>query len=525
MNRGAGRRAGLVVPLFSCPSSTSWGVGEIPDLAVLARWMAGAGLRALQILPVNEAARHERSPYSALSAMAIDPIFVRLGDVEEFAAAGGEASLDAAGRESLDAARRAPGLRREAVRRLKDAALAAAFDRFMDGEWRSDGPRAAELREFIREEAWWLDEYALFRAIRAREGERAWIEWPEGLRRRKPAALTKARAALAREILFREYIQWQAQRQWRTARRAAAGVGILGDLPFMVSGDSADVWARQDEFLLDASLGVPPDAFSATGQDWGLPVNRWDAMAANHFEWLRYRGRRSAELYDGFRVDHLVGFYRTYGRWHATDEPFFTPPDEVEQQLLGERVLGVFAEAGVEIFVEDLGTVPDFVRASLARLGVPGFRVLRWEREWTVDGAPFRDPASYPARSVATTGTHDTETLAAWWDRAAHDERAGVVAIPAVRARAGARDLAAQPFGPDVRDALLEAVYASGSDLLLLPVQDVFGWRDRINEPATVGERNWTYRLPWPCDTWDEVAEARERQQTLRAWAGRHHRL
>ena len=134
--------------------------------------------------------------------------------------------------------------------------------------------------------------------------------------------------------------------QWRQAREQAHGVALFGDLPFMVDGDSADVWARQDQFRLDVSLGAPPDAFSATGQDWGMPVYRWDVIARDDFRWLRERARRSADLFDGYRVDHLVGFYRTYGRPRDGGEPFFTPADEPEQVALGERVLAVFREAG-----------------------------------------------------------------------------------------------------------------------------------------------------------------------------------
>jgi 4-alpha-glucanotransferase len=142
-------------------------------------------------------------------------------------------------------------------------------------------------------------------------------------------------------------------------------VALFGDLPFMVSGDSADVWARQDEFRLDASVGVPPDAFSETGQDWGLPVYRWDVLAARDYDWLRNRARRNADIYDGYRVDHLVGFYRTYFRPHGGGEPEFVPSEQAEQVKQGEAVLAVFREPGTEIVAEDLGLVPDFVRESL----------------------------------------------------------------------------------------------------------------------------------------------------------------
>ena len=384
------------------------------------------------------------------------------------------------------------------------------------------------LRAYIDDQAWWLDEYALFRALHAREDERSWLDWPAALRGRQPAALAQARRYLADDILYRQYLQWVASEQWDAARKASDGVALFGDLPFVVSPDSADVWARQDEFRLDASVGAPPDAFSETGQDWGLPVYRWDVLAEHDFGWLRQRARRNAELFDGYRVDHLVGFYRTYSRPHDGSAPQFTPPDQEAQTRLGERVLHVLREPGAEILAEDLGVIPDFVRESLARLSIPGCKVLRWERHYHAEGRPFRDPVDYPSVAVATSGTHDTEPMAIWWERAPTEEREVVLAIPLVRARladAGhARALAAPALSGEVRDGLIEALYASGADLLILPMQDIFGWRDRINEPGTVGGANWTWRLPWPSDVLSVEPEARAAAERLRTWATRHGR-
>jgi 4-alpha-glucanotransferase len=520
------RRAGLLIPLFSFPSSTSWGSGDIGDIVTMTAWLEGAGQRVLQLLPLNEIAAGQQSPYSALSAMAIDPIFIRVPAVPEFAAFGGESSLDAGDRASLDGARRASRVDYATVRRLKQGALTAAFERFCEGEWRRNTDRARSLKAFLADQAWWIDDYALFRAIHGREENRAWTEWPEPLRHREREALDRARQELSREVLFHQYLQWVADSQWREARAGAAarGISLFGDLPFMVDGDSADVWARQHQFRLDVSVGAPPDAFSPEGQDWGMPAYRWDVIAADDFRWLRDRARRSAALYDGYRIDHLVGFYRTYGRPRDGGEPFFSPADELQQVTLGERVLRIFSEPGSEILAEDLGTVPPFVRASLARLQIPGYRVLRWERLWHIDGQPFRDPSVYPAVSVAASGTHDTEPLATWWDGASVDERLKVGELPTIARIAGGVKLHLSPYDPTVRDTLLEALFASGSDVVLNPVQDVFGWRDRINEPATVTDSNWTFRLPWPCDRLDEVPQARERKATLRLWTRRYRR-
>src|SRR5215510_7928124 len=399
------RRAGALIPLFSIPSSRSWGIGEIGDIASMIRWLETAGIKILQLLPINEMPPGEMSPYSALSAMAIDPQFITMDDVEDFAAIGGEDALEPTLRARLDAARVAARIQYGEVRALKNVALRRCFAQFRSIDLAGGTKRAAAFRAYVAEQGWWLDDYALFRALHACHGEHAWSDWPETLRAHDQQALASARAELSDEILFRQYLQWLAGEQWRAARRATGDVALFGDLPFMVSGDSADVWARQDEFRLDASVGVPPDAFSETGQDWGLPVYRWDVLAERDFDWLRYRAHRNADIYDGYRVDHLVGFYRTYFRPLNGGEPQFVPRTEEEQVRLGERVLSVFREPGAEIIAEDLGVVPDFVRQSLARLSVPGCKVLRWEREWKRPGQPFRDPAGYPPVSVATSGT------------------------------------------------------------------------------------------------------------------------
>jgi 4-alpha-glucanotransferase len=491
----------------------------------MSAWLADSRQRVLQLLPLNEMAPGQHSPYSAISAMAIDPIFVRLQDVPEFESTGGEAALGPGVVGQLTDARRAPRVEYAAIRPLKQRALRAAFDRFYETSWRAEDARARMLKTFLDDQAWWIDDYTLFRALHSRESDRPWLEWPIELRERRQAALDEARRQLSREILYYGYIQWLAAEQLTRARAAARqrGVAIFGDLPFMVDGDSADVWARQHQFRLDAAAGAPPDAFSATGQDWGLPVYRWDVMATDGFSWLRDRARRSAAIYDGYRIDHLVGLYRTYAKPRDGAAPFFTPSEPREQLALGEHTLDIFAGSGAEIIAEDLGTVPDFVRESLARKGVPGFCVMRWERYWKIDGQPFRDPVDYPARSVAASGTHDTEPVAVWWDRASNEERRAVGALPTVQQLNG-QGLDASPFNHTVRDTLLEALFASGSDLLLLTAQDIFGWRERINEPATVTDENWTFRLPWPSDRLGEVPEARERSLALRTWAERYGR-
>jgi 4-alpha-glucanotransferase len=300
----------------------------------------------------------------------------------------------------------------------------------------------------------------------------------------------------------------------------AAPIGLFGDFPFMVSSHSADVWSRQHEFDLDSFVGTPPDAFSSTGQNWGLPAYRWDVVRETDYAWLRERTRRSIELYDGFRIDHIIGFYRTFVR-QPDGRAGFHPPDEPAQRAQGERLLTVFEHGGACIIAEDLGTVPTFLRESLAERGIPGMKVMRWERDWHSEGHPFRDPSTYPAVSVATSGTHDTVTLAEWWDQASSDDRHALLAVPTLAASGVSPDA---PFSDRTRDALLDALFGAGSRLLTVPLQDIFGWRDRVNTPAVVSEQNWTWRLPFPVEALMEEQEARERAGFLNQLSRKHGR-
>jgi 4-alpha-glucanotransferase len=277
------------------------------------------------------------------------------------------------------------------------------------------------------------------------------------------------------------------------------------------------VWGRQAEFVDDASLGAPPDAFNASGQDWGLPPYRWDVMAQNDFTWLRRRVARAAALADAIRIDHVVGFYRMFVI--PPEGPgSFVPAEESDQLALGERLLRVVLEAAAPAAVigEDLGVIPDFVRASLARLEVAGYRVLRWES----DAGRFRDPAGFPACSLATTGTHDTSALAAWWTEELDDVgRRALAEVPGFHPLRTADG----KWTPAVHTGLLEGLYGTGSDLVVLPFPDSYGGRERINLPATVGEANWSYRLPWTLERL-EAGTADDLRARLAALAGRHER-
>ena len=476
-----GRRAGLLLPL----SSVRGGAGDLGSYADAGRvsdWLLTAACTLWQLLPFNEVSPGQDSPYAACSSFALEPVYIDLNGVPDLDALAPDEEAE------LSRLRREPRVDFAHYRRVKRDALGRAFRRFFHRERGTDRDRA--FREFRQEHAAWIEDWALYRALHE-ERQKSWRDWEPPLRDRDPAALDQARGRLREQIDELCYVQWIADSQWRAGRAEAnaKGVKVLGDLPFMVAEDSADVWSFQQFFRFDATVGVPPDAYSAEGQDWGLPVPRWEEMREAGDPWLHQRAERAAELYDAFRVDHVVGLYRTYARPIDKRTPFFIPADESRQREQGERVLALLGEKA-EVLAEDLGTVPNFVRASLAEQEIPGTKVLRWEND---RGVP-RDVTRFPHVSVAVTGTHDTESLRSWWEGLEDREREYQLRQPQLARLHGPDE---KQFTGETRKALLELAYSASSDALLTPITDALGWQDRMNTPGTVGTHNWTFRLPW----------------------------
>jgi 4-alpha-glucanotransferase len=491
-----GRRAGLLLPLSSVRGAGG-DLGSYADAGAVARWLLSSGCSMWQLLPLNEVAPGQDSPYAASSSCALEPVYVDISHLE----------LTEAEKSALDAARADDRVDFGAYRSVKRSALAREFARFRERELDRGSETDRALRRFREEHREWIEDWALYRALHEQR-QKSWRDWEPELRDQKPAALDRARSELRAAIDELIYVQFIADEQWRRGRKEAneKGVQVLGDLPFMVAEDSADVWSLQRFFGFDATVGVPPDAYSAEGQDWGLPVPRWDEMRAQGDPWLHQRAERAAELYDLFRVDHVVGLYRTYVRPLDKSPPYFLPGEEARQREQGERILALFGEKA-EVLAEDLGTVPDFVRLSLAEQEIPGTKVLRWEND---RGVP-RDVTNFSHVSATVTGTHDTESLWSWWEALPRWEREQQLTQPALQRLRGADQ---NRFTPQTRSALLELAYSAASDALLTPITDALGWRDRMNTPGTVGRHNWTFRLPWTLNelwnTPEAVAIARE---------------
>ncbi len=483
MNLLQRRSLGLLVPLFSLRSERSWGVGELPDLADFAGVASDAGASFVMTLPLLEPSPGLSSPYSAGSFFALDPLYVAIDDVEERSAITlGEGEVA-----ELEQLRASPIVRHDRVRALKETVLRrcyAALERQGPGS-----ERARDLARFEEEHAPWLRDYALFRALKHRLPV-SWRTWPDGVRTRHVPSLEQAREELADEVGFRTYLQFLAFRQVEKARgRARAlGVGLVGDEPFLVAEDSADVWSLQHLFRFDATVGAPPDAFSADGQEWGLPPYRWDRLAEEGHALFARRGAHAARIYDALRIDHVVGLYRTYHRPLDKSPHYFLPREQPEQLAQGEAVLRAFGSGGVALIAEDLGVIPDFVRRSLDGLGVPGLKVLRWEQEQ----GRFRDPASYPELSVATCGTHDTESSWQWWEELGEWERRAFAALPGASAL-GER----KRWDEDVWETTMRLVIGARSRTALVPLNDALSLRRRVNTPNTMGPENWSWRVPW----------------------------
>lgn len=512
-----GRISGLLLPLFSLRSKTDFGIGDFGGLDGLFHWMEAARQRLLMLLPLLPTAPGDPSPYSTRSAFGLNTLFINLEMLPEFHATGGEAALSDEEKRMLAEARAAKRIRYELVFRLKGAAFRRSFEHFERTEW-PNGPRARQFRDWRQQQGEWLESYALYTAISNERNHVAWWEWPEPLRDRHPEALGAEAARLEREVRYHAWLQWVAEVQWDAVRGMAKARGVLlcGDEPFIIGQDSSDVWAHRDVLRRDARLGVPPDAFSATGQDWGLPYFDFARMEKDGYRWLKSRAAKAASYYDLRRVDHAVGYFRQWIRDEKTPTGRFIPDNEQDWKAYGERHFRLLSrDAG--IVAEDLGVIPPFVRTILGDLGLPGYRVLRWER----DDAVYRDPHAFPPVSLVTTGTHDTEPVAEWWEAAASDaERQAIArAYPEFQSVTATRE-----FTPEVHRAMLASALNAGSDLCVLPWQDVLGTRDRVNLPGSMSDANWSYRITQNVEdllSLEETRTAAERLGLLTASARR----
>lgn len=490
------------MPLFSMRSANDWGIGEIGDLPMCAEWLKSSGHTLVQVLPPHDLGSGETSPYGARTAFGLDLIYLSFSKVLDFR----EDDLDAERVGARERLRALPRVDYAGVRALKEFALEKAFKRFFESEWLRGTERARALAEFFERERAWLFGFTAYSSGLTLHGwtDDAW-KVAESLRDGEwiKRSIDSERAHVALRTV---YAQWHLFLQWDEAKRALEQMNIelMGDLPFIVGKGSADVWAYPNDFDTTVSLGAPPDDFSAEGQDWGLPAYAWEAMDQNDLMWLRKRAEHASRLYHRYRIDHVVGFFRM---WLKRDggAGAFTPADEVGQQARGEKVMRALIESSktAKVIAEDLGVIPDFVRRTLRDIGVPGYKVIPWERN---EPHLFRDPHGFDALSVGTWSTHDTAPITSWWDAFAEWEKRPLAELAHI--------------SPDLEEphrtfGLLRLLYESGSDLTLTLIQEILGDRERINTPGTVGAQNWTYRLPRPIEDLKNDPKMTDRFATL----------
>ena len=509
------RKLGATIPLFSLRTAENWGIGEITDLPDCAIWLKTGGFKLLQILPPHELAQGETSPYGARTAFGIDPIYVALDEIEDLDEAEIARTLGEDGKRELERVRWSRTVEYDAVRALKSRVLARAAEIFREREVARGTERGKKFEAWCRVAASWEDDLAVYVSLRKKNDSKGWRDWPEKERDRETLTLQERARNDAATIFAHRYAQWTAEEQWDHARKRLRDIGmeLMGDLPFVVGTESADVWQRPNEFDVDASLGAPPDAFTPKGQDWGLPPYRWNEIEKNDFAWLRARVRRAAMLYDRFRLDHLIGVFRMYVV-HGGDatKGKFEPESETDQIARGKRVLGVMVDearkAGIELIAEDLGVVPDFARAVMRDLDVPGYRVIPWERDFVKHR--YRDPREFSEASVASWSTHDTAPINAMWKSLEQWEKDGLADLCKV-SRTASED--------ELWRAQMTLLLNARSSLALVLGQEIIGNDARINTPGTVGPHNWTWRFGKTFEEMDRDPEIAERMSTLRKLA------
>jgi 4-alpha-glucanotransferase len=487
---------GTLFPLFSMRSKKDWGIGDTTSMALWFDAMKAMDLNLLQVLPINEMPPGVSCPYTALSAFALDPIYIAVEDIPELADLP-EVLEDIRSRRfqaGLKQLRAAKTVMYNEVRHLKFSTLWNIYTAFHQKHVLKDTALAGEFRAFCRANAGWLEDYAAFRRLKDTHNWTSWTHWEGPLKDRDPQAMGELHGREENQILFFKYLQWTIHRQWTAARKRAEQLNIklLGDLPFMVNQESADVWSRQAEFDINREIGAPPDAFSETGQRWGLPAYNWDVIERNNFDWWRTKVKKASEFYDLFRIDHMVGFFRT---WviprDVAQKPDFDIKDEHGQRERGRRFLEAVASASHMLPVaEDLGVIPPYVGEVLSSLSIPGYKVMRWEKG--KDGS-YTEPVKYPAVSLATSSTHDNEPLADWWDTVDPVEKKLFWKLVS-------GEDSRPPAFTKAREKALSALLGASSRIVILPIQDIFGSKERVNTPGTLGDHNWTYRFPTPAE-------------------------
>lgn len=471
------RAAGVLLPVSSLPCA--YGIGAFGKEA--RNWidfLRRAGQQYWQVLPLGPTSFGD-SPYQSFSAFAGNPYFIDLDTLQA------EGLLQPDEYRGIDWGEEPGRVDYSALYKHREAVLRKAYARFEGWE---------QLRIFREEHAQWLEDYALYMAVKATQGQKAWYQWEAPLRLRLPAALAECGVRLRQDIEYHVFVQYLFFTQWNALRRYAneRGVQVIGDIPIYVAMDSADVWANRELFELGEEggpaevSGCPPDSFAPEGQLWGNPLYNWPHMAQTGYAWWICRLRASFALYDVLRIDHFRGLESYYAipAGHA-DACFGVWKPGPGMDLIDAIQAGV-PEA--RIIAEDLGFLTDDVRQLLAKSGYPGMKVL----QFAFDSREESDysPYNYGYNNVVFTGTHDNDTMAGWAETAPAKDVEHAMEYVNIGDK------------KELPRAFIRLAMQSGAALAMVPLQDWLGLGSeaRMNIPSTLGGNNWRWRaLPGAC--------------------------
>ena len=469
------RSSGVLLHPTSLPGR--YGLGDLGEWAYrFVDWLADNGQSIWQVLPLGPTS-YGNSPYQTLSAFAGNPNLISLDRLRE------EGWLT-----DKDLTDVPPFPIHEVdfgwIIGYHDQQLTTAYQRFVQGG--TPAQRQA-FEAWCAEEAYWLNDFALFAALKDHFGGRPWVEWPSGLALRDPAALTEARQLHATRIAEHRFRQWAFFTQWFALKQYAndKGIRLFGDLPIFIAHDSADAWANRAEYFLDETgqptviAGVPPDYFSPTGQRWGNPLYRWDVMKANGYAWWIRRFKAILSVVDYIRIDHFRGF-AAYWEIPASEETAvhgqWVPGPGADFFSVVEASLGA-----LPVIAEDLGVITEDVEKLRDDFGLPGMKVLQFA--WNEPTNPFL-PHNHVTNSVVYTGTHDNNTTVGWWRQEVNDKT---------------RQFISEYLGQGISDptwTLMQVGMRSCAHTFILTMQDVLrlGPEARMNTPGQPSG-NWTWRF------------------------------
>ncbi|MDP2927846.1 MAG: 4-alpha-glucanotransferase [Candidatus Omnitrophota bacterium] len=402
-NIGFKKRAGVLIPLFTVHSNNSYGVGDLGDLKLIIDWAKLTANSIIQLLPMNEVGELF-CPYDALSSFALEPVYICLKDFPEISDKKFKSSFPDAN--YVDYA-------------LKTEKLQLLWEVYLE----ADLTEAFDFEEFQQKNAYWLPDFALFKVLKDHHQGKPWYEWEQSFKNRQPEALRQFQQDNIEKIAFQMWLQWILFKQFKEASAHAAANNILikGDLPVLVSRDSADVWSHLEFFKLDFAAGAPPDMYAALGQRWGMPTYNWEAIARDNYRYIKEKLKYAQEFYNILRIDHVVGIFRIWSIPYNDPQEnqglngVFDPLDEQLWDEHGHKILSVLVQnTRMLLCAEDLGVIPKCCTDALLEFGICGNDVQRWVKDWNIRH-DFLGPQEYRQLAVAMLSTHDTTNWKSWW--------------------------------------------------------------------------------------------------------------